>query len=218
MPTYLQLAQEQGGNRFGPFAPGTINLGADGMKCQITLGLPGIAAVHAMIVDKGNGTYTVSPTARGLGLYLVSGGRQRLVDTSAVARAGDSIVIGDQAGPKFTLEFDSGKGNKSGIAGPVAGAAGGVAGMLGGGAAARRYEKQGGFGNAMANEVQRQAFSKLIAKTPLRDYYSLIYRARSGGLANPRFLVGVLGTVVVGLGGALVSCFGLLTAFFAANH
>jgi hypothetical protein len=77
----------------------------------------------------------------------------------------------------------------------------------------RRVQRQGGMGNALANEVQRQAFARVVAKTPLADYYGLMYRARSGTLLQPRYIItAVIGLVGV-LGAGLVSCLGIIGAW-----
>lgn len=221
MPTFLQLAPEQGGNRFGPFVGGSINLGSDQKRCQIFLGMPGIAPIHATIMDHGNGGYTVAPTQRGLGLLLMQNGQFKTVDAPMQARSGDTVLVGGHNGARFMLMFD-GAGGKQPVAamggGMIGGAGAAMANTQAGRAAQNRYARQGGFGNAMMAEVQRQAFGRLIAKTPLRDYYSLIYRFRSGSALQPRYIVAALGSVVFLLGGAFVSCSGLFTAWWAAHH
>lgn len=217
MPTFLQLAPEQGGNRFGPFQGGAIQLGSDQKKCQIFLGMPGIAPIHATVMDHGNGAYTVAPSQRGLGLLLMQNGQIRPLDAPAQARVGDTIYVGGHNGARFTLQFDGGParggGAQLGGMAPAAAAAAPAAGYAGPNVG-NRYAKQGGFGNAMANEVKRQAFGRLIAKTPLADYYSLLYRFRSGGMNNPRYILSAIGALVFLLGGSFVSCTGLIAAWF----
>lgn len=236
MPSYLLLAPEQGGNRFGPFPGGPINLGSDAKRCQITLALNGIAPLHATIMDHGNGTFTVSPTQRGLALLLVQNGQHRQVDGPLQARSGDIVMIGGHTGAKFTLMFEAGNaaqrvksmqqggGQPGGQPGQpkiqqqVQGNGQFAGGMFAGSAAARNYERQGGFGNAMANEVKRQAMGRAMARLGLAQYAQIFYRFQSGSLLQPRYLVSALGAIVVVVGGALVSCVGALTTWWAANH
>lgn len=221
MPTFLQLAPEQGGNRFGPFAGGAINLGSDQKRCQIFLGMPGIAPIHATIMDHGNGGYTVAPTQRGLGLLLMQNGQFKTIDSPVQARSGDTVLVGGHNGARFMLVFE-GAGGKPSVAavggGAFAGAGAAMAGTAAGRSAQNRYAKQGGFGGAMMAEVQRQAFGRLIAKTPLRDYYSLLYRFRSGSAFQPRYIISAVGALVVLFGGAFVSCAGLFTTWWATHH
>jgi hypothetical protein len=220
MPTFLQLAPEQGGNRFGPFNGGAIQLGSDQKKCQIFLGMPGIAPIHATVMDHGNGAYTVAPSQRGLGLLLMQNGQLRPLDQPAQARVGDTIYVGGHNGARFTLQFDGPGGNRgAGVAlGGMAPAAAAVQSQSHMPNVGGRYAKQGGFGNAMANELQRQAFGRLLAKTPLRDYYSLIYRFRSGSALQPRYIISAVGALVFLFGGSLVSCTGIVAAWFGFHH
>jgi hypothetical protein len=229
MASYLQLAPEQGGTRFGPFPGGTIQLGSDRGRCQIVLGVPGIAPVHGMVVDNGNGTFTVQPTTRG-GMFLVQGGNTWPLESAVTARSGDTIVLGNQAGPRFTLQFEDPRGKPAppggwNIGGPTQGSSGGgggggvgfpnLGGLPGGNSSrARQIERQGGYGNALANEASRQMRARLIAKTGLGDYYTMYNRFQSGTYFSPRYIITALGSVVVLLGGALVSCLGLLSAWF----
>lgn len=229
MPTFLQLAPEQGGNRFGPFAPGAIQLGSDPKRCQIALGVAGIAPVHATIMDHGNGTFTVAPTQRGLALLVVQNGAFRTCDGPVNCKSGDQVLVGGHTGAKFTLVFEMGRGGgrsmasagapmASGpIAGPTQSAGGGVGGMFGSSSAGRRYERQGGFGNAMVNEAKRQVMAKALARMGLGEFYTMWYRWQSGSLLNPRFVISALSGLIVVFGGALVSCMGLVTAWFAAH-
>jgi hypothetical protein len=237
MPSYLVLAPEQGGNRFGPFQGGAIALGSDATRCQITLALPGIAPIHATIMDHSDGTFTIAPTQRGLGLLLVQNGQNRQVDGSVKARAGDIVLVGGHTGAKFTLMFEAvsnaqrvkamqgGGGKMGGYQGqppaqqPQGQGVGQMAGgMFAGSSAARRYEREGGFGNAMANEVKRQAMGRAMARLGLAQYAQMFYRFQSGSLFQPRFIVSALGTVVVLVGGAIFSCVGALTTWWAANQ
>ncbi len=236
MPSYLLLAPEQGGNRFGPFQGGAINFGSDAQRCQITLALKGIAPMHATIMDHSNGTFTVSPTQRGLPLLLVQNGQHRQVDGPLQARSGDIVMIGGHTGAKFTLMFEAGNaaqrvkamqggGGQMGahqgqpnIQQQSQGGGKFAGGMFAGSAAARNYERQGGFGNAMANEVKRQAMGRAMARLGLAQYAQMFYRFQSGSLLQPRFLISALGGIVVLGGGALVSCVGALTTWWAANH
>ena len=235
MPSYLLLAPEQGGNRFGPFQGGAINFGSDAQRCQITLALPGIAPMHATIMDHSDGTFTVSPTQRGLGLLLVQNGQHRQVDGPLKARSGDIVLIGGHTGAKFTLMFEAGNAAQrvkamQGAGGQMGGYQGQpqvqqtqgngkfAGGMFAGSSAARNYERQGGFGNAMTNEVKRQAMGRAMARLGLAQYAQLYYRFQSGSLLQPRFIVSALGGIVVLVGGAVVTCGGMVTTWWAANH
>lgn len=197
MPTYLQLAPEQGGTRFGPFPGGVIQIGSASDHCQITLSTPGIAPVHAMISVMGGGRFTVQPTQQGLGLSLIQRGQTQLwpIEAPVTANVGDRVIIGDANGASFELQWE-----ENAAAGPTAG---------------RIPSLGSGFGTGIAAELQRQAFAKSLAKAgPMRDLYHLYQRAQSGALSNPRVIVSILGTVAVGSFAAVTGCLGLLTALF----
>ncbi|MCO4744572.1 MAG: hypothetical protein KC912_07285 [Proteobacteria bacterium] len=200
MPTFLQLAPEQGGTRFGPFPSGVIQLGSAARTCQIVLNTPGVAPVHAMITAMGGGSFTVQPTQQGLGLFLMQRGQTHLwpVEAPITASAGDRIFIGSPEGAAFDLQWQEDA--------PAA---------IASGPTSHAPRPGNSMGSGIAAELQRQAFSKTLAKAgPLREIYHLYYRARSGALSNPRVLLSILGSVAVGLMTLATGCAGLLTALF----
>jgi hypothetical protein len=209
MPTFLQLASEQGGNRFGPFPGGLIVLGTDGRRCQLVMGpMAGILPVHGQISDHGNGTFTVQPADRKAVLFLVQQGQGQMwpLQAAVTARHGDVLVVGTEAGPRFTLQFESDARQVRAVQQPGGG------GLLPA-SAQRNLARQGGFGGAMQHEVKRQAQSKLMAG-PFRELYTMYYRFKSGSFFQPRYLITAVGGLVVLLGGSFASCFGLFTAWW----
>lgn len=199
MPTFLQLAPEQGGTRFGPFPAGVVQLGTDANHCQLTLAAtPGIAPVHASITAMGGGRFTVQPTQQGLGLFLIQRGQTHSwpIEAPVTASHGDKLVIGSAAGPSFELQWEEAVV----AAGPTAVAA------------PRGLPRPPGnsMASGVAGELQRQAMAKVLGRAgPLRDLYHLSYRLRSGSLSNPRILVSILGTVVVGFMTLATGCAGV---------
>lgn len=180
--TWLQLPPEMGGTRFGPFRGGIVQIGTDNRQCQIVLQpSSGVAPVHVTVAVQGPGSYLVQPIQRGFGLFLVrAGGGMSPVAAAVQASAGDTLVVGTPAGPRFTLSYEETSAQPRtpgrGQAGP--GGAGGFAGKLG-------------------QEMMRQQKARWLMRNPLyREYYRLSHRYRSGALTNPRVLAGLL------LGGA----------------
>lgn len=204
MGTYLQLPPQMGGTRFGPFPAGIIYIGSDPARCQIVLNAAqGVFAVHCIISDMGNGTYTIGPTQQNLKLFLVKKGEQKAwpVQAAVQANPGDWIVVGSEAGPRFEIQNVGDSPAASRRAGM------GMGGMSGGGG--------GGFGGRIANEMSRRAQAKLLAKNPyFRTFYNLQARFKHGGWKSPYFIVGVLGALVgiVGAGGA--GCSGIFYAVY----
>jgi hypothetical protein len=189
--TWLQLPPEMGGNRFGPFRGGLVQIGSDPGQCQIVLGAQmGIAPVHVTLAIQGPGSYLVQPVQRGFGLFLIRAGTGQLVPVPAAAPAGagDTLVVGSPAGPRFTLFHEDNVAR----------------GAVGRGAAAAAGAGLGaGLGGAVARELWRQQQARWMMRNPVfREISHLQYRLRSGALTNPRVIislaVGVIGLVVAG--------------------
>ncbi len=81
-----------------------------------------------------------------------------------------------------------------------------------------RYDRQGGLGNALASEAERQLRSRMIAKIPFaRDAYNYWYRYQSGALLQPRVIIPLIGSILVFMGGAIVSCVGIVGGWLATH-
>ena len=103
---YLALSPEQGGACFGPFSSGTLCLGTDNRSCQVVLGaLPGLRPIHLKLTISPDGRGFLEPADRATQSWLLPGGQGpgRLLDSSAMLRLGDAIVLGTPQGPKFFL-------------------------------------------------------------------------------------------------------------------
>jgi len=194
--TFLQLAQHQGGQRFGPFQGGMIQIGSHPASCQVVINSPGVTSVHAQVIDNNDGKYTVQPCDRSSPVWLMQAGNPQLwpVQGPVIAGPGDSIILGSEQGPSFLISTQNAA---------AAQAAKGAAGPLG-----------NNFGGRMGKEIKRQAFAKLMHRNPMfRDAYNMWYRATTGGLSNPRVIVGLAGTIFSVIGAGFIGCAGLgLTA------
>jgi hypothetical protein len=196
--TFLTLAPDQGGTRFGPFT-GTINLGSDASRCQLVLqaGM-GIEPIHALVTDSGAG-WQVQPAAFGCLVYLRKpNGRVLSVNTGVQASEGDTIVLGSQAGPALTLA-------RAGVTapGPAPGAKPGFS-VPG---------AQNLSGNAFAREARRQAEASLITTPYGREAYRWWTRFRSGALMRPRYIIGAVVAVLGFFGLGCFTCFGAVAAW-----
>lgn len=198
--TYLQV--HPGGQRFGPFHGGTITVGAHPSGSSIVLSAPGVAPRHCQILCTGPGQYTVSPVERGLGVWIIQAGdTQRWpVQAPVLAKPGDSLIFGTESGPCFVIQAE--QAPKAGFG-------------------QSRQGQSSAFANAMQSEVKRQVFSHLVYRNPIvRDLYNYSYRFRSGGLTNPRFVIGLLGSVLslIGVGIAACAGTGLAAWQYVAHH
>ena len=193
--TYLTLTPEFGGTKFGPFS-GTINLGTDGGRCQITLapGTAGVQPLHAMITDTGNG-WQVQPTQMGAQVFLRKpNGRVVPVTMAVQAGAGDTVVLGNQAGPALVL---------SRATPPRVGTSSG-------GGMSRRNKLSG---DAFAREARRQVESSLITTPYGREIYRFWTRFRSGSFMRPRYIIGAVGGLLFLVGTGCVGCVGAIGTY-----
>lgn len=194
MPTVLTLAPAQGGTRFGPHS-GTFYLGTDRNRCQVALPpWPGIAPIHAALTENGGG-WMVQPHERGLELYLYRGGQYWPVTDAVSMQPGDILVVGSQQGAALTPELQGG----ASIAGPQ-------------GQARSQGSSRMPTSDAMAREVKRQAQASLMTKGPFQDVARFFYQFQSGALMRPRNLIALAGALIMMVGTAVMSCFGIIAS------
>lgn len=76
------------------------------------------------------------------------------------------------------------------------------------------------MGQAMADELKRQAQARLVSSGhgQFRPYLNLYYQMTTGGLRNPRVIIGLIGSIVVLLGGAFTTCAGIVGAWWAGHN
>ena len=61
----------------------------------------------------------------------------------------------------------------------------------------------------MQKEMSRQAHAKMMHRNRFyRDAYNFYYRFKTGSLSNPRVLVGLMGSIIGGIGFLFMSCAG----------
>ncbi len=194
----LTLTPEFGGTAFGPFPVGNVALGSDPNQCHIALaaGL-GLDPVHAWLTLTDDGSCWLQPTRVGTGLFLFrgTGGGAQPISGAVQLRPGDSFALGPASGPRFVVQ-------------PVPDQPG--AGKTAGGG---RQSPRGGrgmpTGEAMTREVQRQLSTRAMTVGPVAQLSQLFYRARSGALTQPRYLVG--GAIAL-VGMLATGCAGLFAA------
>lgn len=197
--TYLDLPPEMGGNQFGPFA-GTVQIGTDAQRCQVVMHPQlGIADVHVVLNDAGDGRYMVAPAQKGFGLFLIRSGEQKLqpVAGATEARPGDMIILASPTGPRFRIRREEAQA-------PPPSARGG-----------------GGFGSGIAGGVAREVWrvqsAKLMMNNPLyRTWRTMSFRFRTGSLTSPRVLVAAAASIFALIAAGTASCGGILYQIFGS--
>ena len=105
--TYLVLAPEFGGTRFGPFEGLEIRLGSDPDRCHIVLPASlGTISEHAKIIRQGPLNLILSPSDRTATVFLYKQGERRPIqlNTPTAVRPGDSFALVTADGPRFIIE------------------------------------------------------------------------------------------------------------------
>ena len=217
--TFLTLAPEHGGIKFGPFMGGAIQFGSDRGLCQIALDpSTGAAPCHAVLTDQGNGSYVLAPVQRNYQVFALhkSTGRLSPIMNPTPMGPGDSIVIGSPQGPRFTIErTGAGHGQAYAAAGrppgfpPGAGPRGG----FGGGLPNHRGQP---LGTALGKEAKRQAEVYFLTQIPgYRVAYQWWYRAKTGSLMHPRNIITLIVTLLGFIFVSGAACLSGLAALFA---
>ena len=215
---FLQLPPEMGGARFGPF-PGRCVLGSDPKRAQIVLDPSlGVFPVHATVTRTGPTQFTVVPANRECKLFLTPNNQSHTwpIGTPVQANAGDLLIIGTPAGPRFQLQSDQpitsapAAGPNAAQALQTARATGGEAGLIAG-----VSQFMDGMlrpaGSGIRGEINRQIVARSLARAgPLRSAYVVWTKVRSGAMFSPYVIVGI-GIALVGMiGTGSMSCSGIL--------
>lgn len=214
--TYLQLAPEQGGIRFGPFQ-GMVNIGTDPRRCQIRLdAVHGIYPLHATLVFAAGGTYHFAPAELEAKCFVVQQGSPQVwpVQGAVELSTGDTVVLGTPGGPRFLIMGEP-AGTAPGGQGPAGGIEAGGAGQgwmatLGGMFGAQHTSRRNqNMSQGISQEIGRRFRSRLLTQSPFREMYQISTRMRTGTLFNPVYIGGAIFTVIGMLGAGTVSCSGL---------
>lgn len=107
--TFLELAPEFGGTRFGPFKGMEIRLGSDPGSNDIVLPENlGVLPQHLKLISQGDGSFIVAPVERTAGVFTYRSGGSAKQVTSPVAIQGgsdtysaDSFSVVTPEGPRF---------------------------------------------------------------------------------------------------------------------
>lgn len=107
--TYLRLAPEFGGTRFGPFEGLEVRLGSNPERCHIVLSADlGVLPEHAKLLRQRDNSLILTPAERTATIFLWKPGDRRpaQVLTPTAVRAGDAFSLVTPDGPRFIIELD----------------------------------------------------------------------------------------------------------------
>ena len=110
--TFLQLSQEFGGTRFGPFQSVEIRLGSDPENSDITLPPTlGVAPQHVKVLRQQDESYILAPVDRTAAVYYfrASGGKGKQVTAPLACKSGDSFALVTPEGPRFFIHGERDK-------------------------------------------------------------------------------------------------------------
>ncbi len=110
--TFLQLSQEFGGTRFGPFESVEIRLGSDPDNSDITLPATlGVAPQHVKVLKQQDESYILAPVERTAAVYYfrASGGKGKQVTAPLACKSGDSFSLVTPEGPRFFIHGERDK-------------------------------------------------------------------------------------------------------------
>jgi hypothetical protein len=195
--TYLRLAPEFGGTRFGPFETIEVRLGSDPENCHIVLQADlGVHPDHVKLLRQGPKNLILAPASRTATVYLWKKGATKAsqLSTPTAVSPGDAFSLVTAEGPRFIIELDelpeeikAQREAKGG--GPKTGRS--------------RLNK-----DAFAKEGKRQIFTRLLVLGPAQLVQRAWIYVKSGAIFMPRNMI-LMGMIASGwvFGGA-TSCKG----------
>lgn len=180
----LVLSPDFGGGSFGPYPPGPVGLGCDAAQCHVALNPNlGLHPVHVWVAADERGQWWLQPVDPSAVVHHFPAGRSpgRPLSTAVRLSQGDAFALGGPQGPRFAVEIEVSRPQSP------------------------RSRNQLPTGDAMAREVQRQLSTQAMRYGPFAEIVGLMYRAKSGSLFQPRYLVGA---AIALAGAAFTACAG----------
>lgn len=108
--TFLQLAPEFGGTKFGPFEAAEIRLGSDPGSNDITLPETlGVASQHVKLLRQQDNSFIIAPVDRAAPVFHYRAGvaRPKQVTAPLAVQGGDSFSLVTPEGPRFVIVVES---------------------------------------------------------------------------------------------------------------
>jgi hypothetical protein len=193
LATYLRLAPEFGGTRFGPFEALEVRLGSDPDNCHIVLQAElGVEPDHVKLLRQGPNNLILAPSARTSTVYLWKRGANRSsqLTTPTAVTPGDSFSLVTPEGPRFIIELDE-------LPEEIK-------------AQREKSKPKGGRSrlskDAFAAEGKRQIFTRLLVLGPAQLVQRAWIYVKSGAIFMPRNMI-LMGAIASGwVFGGVSSC------------
>lgn len=175
--TYLRLAPEFGGTRFGPFEDLETRLGANSERCHIVLSADlGVLPEHVKLIRNRDNSLILAPAERTATVFLWKPNERRpaQVYTPTAVRTGDAFSLVTPDGPRFIIELDElpaeVKQQRENQRKPATGR--------------RRLTAA-----TMGNELKRQAWTRLLVLGPAQLAQRAWLYVVSGAIYQPRNII-----------------------------
>lgn len=178
--TYLQLAPEFGGTKFGPFEGVEIRLGSDPARNQIRLPEElGVAPEHVKVLKQGETSFIIAPVERSAAVYLWRAGQRkpRQVTAPVAITVGDGFSLVTPEGPRFYIvQTQPRKELDDNVEGP-----------------ANRKLSKGS--KRIVDEIKRKGMAKFLT-TSMGNWANNAWRfVKTGQIFSPFYIVVMMGTV-----------------------
>lgn len=108
--TFLQLAAEFGGTKFGPFTSAEVRLGSDPGNSDITLPETlGVAGQHMKLLRQQDNSFIIAPVDRTAPVFFFRAGqaRSKQVTSPLAVQSGDSFALVTPEGPRFVIVVET---------------------------------------------------------------------------------------------------------------
>ncbi len=172
--TFLQLAPEFGGTKFGPFPGVEVRLGSDPTRNDIVLPEAlGVLPAHVRVVKQQDNSFILAPTERTAAVYLHrnDGRPPRHLTTPTAVQTGDAFSLVTAEGPRFIIlvEQPTRAATKDAVAPP-------------------KDDKKSLGGGVMA-EMKRMGLAKFFSSKIGNFFQTAWMMIKTGTIFSPRYIV-----------------------------
>jgi hypothetical protein len=183
--TFLQLAPEFGGTKFGPFEAAEIRLGSDPGASDITLPETlGVAPQHVKVLRQQDNSFIIAPVDRAAPVFYFRAGtaRSKQVTSPLAVQGGDAFSLVTPEGPRFSIVVESDpraiKAAAAESAGPDLGAWG-----------QRVAPTAAGMRRGLAAEIKRRGFAAVFTTRLGNTGMRLWTMVKTGSIFSPVYIV-----------------------------